>query len=153
MDPVGILLWLVIGGVAGWLAGKVMRGAGFGIVGNIIVGIVGAVLGGFVFGAIGISFAGIIGSLIGAFLGVIAAGIVFFETQLVKTLVYKFLPQPAFRNDVLACLTEIGSLDIGTIYESLTGELGAAYDTHFEALFTEVRIRPRARPRARGPTP
>ena len=69
MDPVGILLWLVIGGVAGWLAGKVMRGAGFGIVGNIIVGIVGAVLGGFVFGAIGISFAGIIGSLIGAFLG------------------------------------------------------------------------------------
>ena len=38
-----------------------------------------------------------------------------FETQLVKTLVYKFLPQPAFRNDVLACLTEIGSLDIGTI--------------------------------------
>ena len=44
-----------------------------------------------------------------------------FETQLVKTLVYKFLPQPSFRNDVLACLTEIGSLDIGTIYESLTG--------------------------------
>ena len=45
-----------------------------------------------------------------------------FETQLVKTLVYKFLPQPPFRNDVLACLTEIGSLDIGTIYESLTGD-------------------------------
>ena len=36
-----------------------------------------------------------------------------FETTLVKTLVYKFLPEPAFRNDVLACLTEIGSLDIG----------------------------------------
>ena len=52
-------------------------------------------------------------------------------------------PHQAFRNDVLACLTEIGSLDIGTIYESLTGELGAAYDTHFEALFTEVRIGPR----------
>ena len=61
-----------------------------------------------------------------------------FETQLVKTLVYKFLPQPAFRNDVLACLTEIGSLDIGTIYESLTGDMGAAYDGHFESLFTEV---------------
>jgi exportin-1 len=61
-----------------------------------------------------------------------------FETALVKNLVYKFLPHQAFRNDVLACLTEIGSLDIGTIYESLTGELGAAYDTHFEALFTEV---------------
>ena len=94
-----------------------------------------------------------------------------FETALVKNLVYKFLPHQArailaqfwrnsaqfcaiilrppilphqaFRNDVLACLTEIGSLDIGTIYESLTGELGAAYDTHFEALFTEVRIPPR----------
>mmetsp|Transcript_46953 Transcript_46953/g.93552 ORF Transcript_46953/g.93552 Transcript_46953/m.93552 type:complete len:1107 (-) Transcript_46953:612-3932(-) len=61
-----------------------------------------------------------------------------FETQLVKTLVYKFLPQPAFRNDVLACLTEIGSLDMGTIYESLTGDIGAAYDVHFETLFTEV---------------
>mmetsp|Transcript_27650 Transcript_27650/g.70461 ORF Transcript_27650/g.70461 Transcript_27650/m.70461 type:complete len:1107 (+) Transcript_27650:54-3374(+) len=61
-----------------------------------------------------------------------------FETQLVKTLVYKFLPQPAFRNDVLACLTEIGSLDIGTIYETLSGDMGAAYDGHFEALFTEV---------------
>mmetsp|Transcript_24882 Transcript_24882/g.80999 ORF Transcript_24882/g.80999 Transcript_24882/m.80999 type:complete len:1099 (+) Transcript_24882:98-3394(+) len=61
-----------------------------------------------------------------------------FETQLVKTLVYKFLPNAAFRNDVLACLTEVGSLDIGTIYESLTGEIGAAYDSHFEALFTQV---------------
>ena len=61
-----------------------------------------------------------------------------FETNLVKTLVYQFLPHPAYRNDVLACLTEVGSLDIGTIYESLTGEVGAAYDGHFESLFTEV---------------
>jgi len=61
-----------------------------------------------------------------------------FETTLVKTLVYKFLPNPAFRNDVLACLTEIGSLDIGTIYESVTGEIGDAYDRHFKDLFTEV---------------
>jgi len=48
------------------------------------------------------------------------------------------VPQPLFRNDVLACLTEIGSLDMGTIYESLTGDIGAAYDGHFETLFTEV---------------
>eukprot|EP00316_Scyphosphaera_apsteinii_P022949 CAMPEP_0119314430 /NCGR_PEP_ID=MMETSP1333-20130426/32697_1 /TAXON_ID=418940 /ORGANISM="Scyphosphaera apsteinii, Strain RCC1455" /LENGTH=1099 /DNA_ID=CAMNT_0007319535 /DNA_START=148 /DNA_END=3447 /DNA_ORIENTATION=+ len=61
-----------------------------------------------------------------------------FETALVKTLVYKFLPVPAYRNDVLACLTEVGSLDIGNIYESVTSEIGAAYDQHFEALFTEV---------------
>ena len=46
-----------------------------------------------------------------------------FETALVKTLVYKFLPQPSYRNDVLACLTEVGSLDIGSIYESVTGEV------------------------------
>ena len=42
-----------------------------------------------------------------------------FETQLVQTLVYKFLPQPAFRNDVLACLIEIGALDIGAVHENL----------------------------------
>ena len=81
MDPVSILLWLVIGGIAGWLAGEVMRGAGFGLVGNIIVGILGAVLGGFVFGALGITFGGIIGSLIGAFLG---ACILLFLISLVK---------------------------------------------------------------------
>ena len=81
MDPVSIILWLVIGGIAGWLAGEVMRGAGFGLVGNIIVGILGAVLGGFVFGALGITFGGIIGSLIGAFLG---ACILLFLISLVK---------------------------------------------------------------------
>lgn len=81
MDPVGILIWLLIGGVAGWLAGQVMRGGGFGIVGNIIVGIIGAVLGGVIFGALGITFGGIIGSLIGAFLG---ACILLFLISLVK---------------------------------------------------------------------
>lgn len=81
MDPIGILLWLVIGALAGWLAGQVMRGAGFGLLGNIIVGIVGAVLGGLIFGAIGITFGGILGSLIGAFLG---ACILLFLISLVK---------------------------------------------------------------------
>ena len=81
MDPVGILIWLVIGAVAGWLAGQVMRGGGFGLLGNIIVGIVGAVLGGAIFGALGITFGGIIGTLIGAFLG---ACILLFLISLVK---------------------------------------------------------------------
>lgn len=81
MDPVAILIWLVIGALAGWLAGQVMRGAGFGLLGNIIVGIVGAVLGGFIFGAIGITFGGILGSLLGAFLG---ACILLFLISLVK---------------------------------------------------------------------
>ena len=43
----GILAWIVVGLIAGWLAGELMRGSGFGLVGNIIVGIVGALLGGF----------------------------------------------------------------------------------------------------------
>jgi len=43
---INIIIWLVIGGVAGWLAGLLVRGYGFGVVGNIIVGIIGAVLAG-----------------------------------------------------------------------------------------------------------
>ena len=43
----GILAWIVVGLIAGWLAGEIMRGSGFGLLGNIIVGIVGALLGGF----------------------------------------------------------------------------------------------------------
>jgi uncharacterized membrane protein YeaQ/YmgE (transglycosylase-associated protein family) len=44
----GILAWLVVGLVSGWLASQVMRGGGYGLIGDIIVGIVGAVIGGFV---------------------------------------------------------------------------------------------------------
>jgi uncharacterized membrane protein YeaQ/YmgE (transglycosylase-associated protein family) len=43
----GILIWIIVGAIAGWLAGELMRGSGFGLVGNIVVGIVGALLGGF----------------------------------------------------------------------------------------------------------
>lgn len=70
MDLVSIVLWIIIGAVAGWLAGKVMRGHGFGILGNIIVGIVGAFIGGFVFSALGLGVGlGLLGSLITAFVG------------------------------------------------------------------------------------
>jgi len=49
-------LWfLLIGAAAGWLAGQIMKGAGFGMLGNVIVGVLGAVLGGWLFGLIGIS--------------------------------------------------------------------------------------------------
>jgi uncharacterized membrane protein YeaQ/YmgE (transglycosylase-associated protein family) len=44
----GILSWLIVGLIAGWLAGELMRGSGFGVVGDIIVGIIGALLGGFI---------------------------------------------------------------------------------------------------------
>lgn len=71
MDVTSLLLWLLIGGIAGWLAGNIMKGGGFGVVINIVVGIVGAVLGGFIFGLLGITAGGIIGSLIVATFGAI----------------------------------------------------------------------------------
>ena len=64
-----IILFLVIGLVAGWLAGQVLKGKGFGLVGNLIVGCVGAFLGGFLFDQLGIASFGLIGSLIAAFVG------------------------------------------------------------------------------------
>ena len=48
----GILAWIVVGLVAGWLASRVMRGGGYGLIGDIIVGIVGAVIGGFLAAAL-----------------------------------------------------------------------------------------------------
>ncbi|MGI5310011.1 GlsB/YeaQ/YmgE family stress response membrane protein, partial [Rheinheimera sp. WS51] len=49
----GFILFLIIGAVAGWLAGLIMKGRGFGLLGNMVVGIVGAFLGGFLFGILG----------------------------------------------------------------------------------------------------
>ncbi len=64
--------FLIIGGIAGWIAGNVMKGRGFGIFGNSLVGIVGAFFGGFLFSILGLSAHGVIGSLIMATLGAIA---------------------------------------------------------------------------------
>lgn len=64
------LLWFILIGIAaGWLAGQIMRGGGFGLVGDLIVGVIGALLGGFLFGLLGISAAGLLGSLITATVG------------------------------------------------------------------------------------
>lgn len=64
-------IWfLLVGLIAGWLAGKVMRGAGYGIVGDLVVGVLGALLGGWLFGKLGIAVgAGLIGAIITAFVG------------------------------------------------------------------------------------
>jgi uncharacterized membrane protein YeaQ/YmgE (transglycosylase-associated protein family) len=67
----GLLIFLLIGAVAGWLAGLVMRGGGFGLIGDIIIGIIGSVIGGWLFGALGIHVAGILGSIIAAFIGAV----------------------------------------------------------------------------------
>lgn len=64
-----ILMVLIIGALAGWLAGKLMKGRGFGIIGNIVVGIIGAVIGGFLFGLLGVTAGGFIGSVVMATIG------------------------------------------------------------------------------------
>ena len=65
-----LVLFLVIGIVAGWLAGKIMKGRGFGLIGDLIVGVVGAYLGGWLFDKFGISAGGgLLGSLITAVAG------------------------------------------------------------------------------------
>lgn len=67
----GIILYLIIGGLAGWLAGLIMKGRGFGLFGNIIVGIIGGILGGFLFGLLGLASVGLIGSLVTALVGAV----------------------------------------------------------------------------------
>jgi uncharacterized membrane protein YeaQ/YmgE (transglycosylase-associated protein family) len=67
-----VLIWILVGAIAGWLAGLVVRGFGFGLVGNIIVGILGAVLGGWLLGMAGFAVGGgILGSIITAFIGAV----------------------------------------------------------------------------------
>jgi len=74
--------WIVVGLIAGWLAGVVMKGGGYGIVVDIVLGIIGGFLGGWLFGVIGFwPGGGMIGSIIVAFVGaVILVGI----TRLIK---------------------------------------------------------------------
>lgn len=76
-------IWFVlIGLVAGWLAGKVMGSGGYGVIGDIVVGVIGALIGGFIFGMLGISAGGgLIGSLVVATIGAI---ILLFLVRLIK---------------------------------------------------------------------
>src|SRR5215469_9493713 len=68
---VDIIIFLVIGAVAGWLAGVIMKGGGFGLVGDIVVGIIGSVIGGWLFSLLGIAAGGLIGEIIAAVVGAI----------------------------------------------------------------------------------
>ena len=73
----GILWWIIVGLIAGWLAGQVMKGGGYGVLVDIVLGILGGILGGWIFGRLGIfPGGGMIGSIIVAFVGaVILVGI------------------------------------------------------------------------------
>lgn len=77
-----LLIILLIGAIAGWLAGLIVKGFGFGLLGNIVVGIVGALIASFLFPAIGLGLGGgILGSIIAATLGAV---ILLFLIRLVK---------------------------------------------------------------------
>ncbi len=76
-----LLIFLAIGAVAGWLAGTLMKGKGFGLPVNMLVGVIGAILGGHVFGWLGISAGGLIGSIAMATGGAI---LLLFVVKLIK---------------------------------------------------------------------
>lgn len=67
----GLLGWIIIGLIAGWLAGVVGRGRGFGCLADIILGLIGAVVGGWIFLKLGIHAGGTLGSLAAAFVGAV----------------------------------------------------------------------------------
>jgi uncharacterized membrane protein YeaQ/YmgE (transglycosylase-associated protein family) len=77
----GLIWWIVVGLIAGWLAGQVMKGGGYGVLADIVLGILGGILGGWLFGQMGIGAGSTIGSIVVAFVGaVILVGI----TRLLK---------------------------------------------------------------------
>ena len=77
------LLWfLIVGLVAGWLAGLLVKGGGFGLIGDLVVGVIGAFVGGFLFSALGVSAGGgLIGSIIVATIGAV---VLLFIVRLIK---------------------------------------------------------------------
>ncbi|HET9709977.1 MAG TPA: GlsB/YeaQ/YmgE family stress response membrane protein [Gemmatimonadales bacterium] len=71
MQGTNLLYFLLIGLAAGWLAGKVMKGSGYGLIGDLIIGVVGAFLGGWIFGLLHIAAGGLLGLLVTAFVGAV----------------------------------------------------------------------------------
>ena len=67
----GLIYWIVVGLIAGWLAGNVMKGGGYGVVMDVVLGIVGGVVGGFVFSLLGLHADSLIGQIIVAFAGAV----------------------------------------------------------------------------------
>ena len=72
MDAHGIIVWLIVGAIAGWLAGTLLKGGGFGLIGDIIVGVIGAFIGGWLAGVLGLHIAsGLVSSIITATVGAV----------------------------------------------------------------------------------
>lgn len=82
MAPETIIIWLVIGAVAGWLAGQIVKGGGFGLVGDIVVGIIGSVVAGWLLPRVGLYIGGgFIAEVINALIGAV---ILLFVVRMVK---------------------------------------------------------------------
>jgi uncharacterized membrane protein YeaQ/YmgE (transglycosylase-associated protein family) len=72
MDLQSLIIWLIVGGIAGWLAGMVVKGGGFGLIGDIIVGIIGGLIAGWLLPQLGILIGGgFIGAIIDSFIGAV----------------------------------------------------------------------------------
>lgn len=71
MSAAGLVVFIIVGGIAGWLAGQIMKGRGFGLPVNILVGVVGAFIGGFLLGILGFSVTHLLGQIISATIGAV----------------------------------------------------------------------------------
>lgn len=71
MSAAGLVVFIIIGGIAGWLAGQIMKGRGFGLSVNVLVGVVGAFIGGFLLGVLGFSPTHLLGQIISATIGAV----------------------------------------------------------------------------------
>jgi len=67
----GIIWWIIVGLIAGWAAGKIMKGSGYGVIADIVLGILGAIIGGWVVGLAGFGGGGLIWSILVAILGAV----------------------------------------------------------------------------------
>ena len=78
------VIWIIVGGIGGWLAGLLVKGGGFGLIGNILLGIVGAAVAGYVLPLVGLMlFSGLIGAIINAAIG---AGLVLVAIRVIKSI-------------------------------------------------------------------
>ena len=72
MDAQALIIWLIVGAIAGWLAGMVVKGTGYGLIGDIIVGIVGGLIAGWLLPQLGIAIGGgFIAAIIDSFIGAV----------------------------------------------------------------------------------
>ncbi len=82
MEILTFVAWIIFGGVAGWIAGQIMKGGGFGLIGNVIVGIIGSFVGGFIFsnllglGAAGFNLMGLVAAVVGSVVLLFIVGLI-----------------------------------------------------------------------------